>query len=82
MKRLFALTLPALPVACAPGTVAGVRTFVNQASHVTARTVTRRTVRLNRALTPLAGIAFLLAGLFDTFVCWLLQRTSCSRQTH
>ena len=37
-----------------------------------ARTATRRTVRLNRALTPLAGIVFLLAGLFDTFVYWLL----------
>ncbi|MGY2897143.1 urease accessory protein UreH domain-containing protein [Deinococcus sp. UYEF24] len=37
-----------------------------------ARTITRRTVRLNRVLTPLAGIVFLLAGLFDTFVYWLL----------
>jgi len=37
-----------------------------------AQTLTRRTVRLNRALTPLAGIVFLLAGLFDTFVYWLL----------
>ena len=37
-----------------------------------AQTVTRRTLRLNRALTPLAGIVFLLAGLFDTFVYWLL----------
>ncbi len=36
------------------------------------RTVTRRTVRLGRALTPLAGIVFLLTGLFDTFVYWLL----------
>lgn len=35
-------------------------------------TATRRTVRLNRALTPLAGTVFLLAGLFDTFVYWLL----------
>jgi uncharacterized membrane protein SirB2 len=37
-----------------------------------ARNVTRRTVRLNRALTPLAGTTFLLAGLFDTFVYRLL----------
>jgi cytochrome c-type biogenesis protein len=37
-----------------------------------ARAVTIHTVRLNRALTPLAGIVFLLAGLFDTFVYWLL----------
>jgi len=37
-----------------------------------ARTATRRTVRLNRALIPLAGTVFLLAGLFDTFVYWLL----------
>ena len=37
-----------------------------------AQTVTRRTVRLNRALIPLAGTIFLLAGLFDTFVYWLL----------
>jgi len=37
-----------------------------------ARTVTQRTVRFNRALTPLAGVVFLLAGLFDTFVYWLL----------
>ena len=37
-----------------------------------ARTVTRRTVRLGRALTPMAGIVFLLAGLFDTFVYWMM----------
>ncbi len=37
-----------------------------------ARNVTQCTVRFNRALTPLAGIVFLLAGLFDTFVYWLL----------
>jgi cytochrome c-type biogenesis protein len=37
-----------------------------------AQTITRRTVRLNRVLTPLAGIVFLLAGLFDTFVYWSL----------
>ena len=37
-----------------------------------ARTINQRAVRLNRALTPLAGIVFLLAGLFDTFVYWLL----------
>ena len=37
-----------------------------------AHAVTQRTVRLNRALTPLAGIVFLLAGLFDTFVYWLM----------
>ncbi len=36
------------------------------------QTVTRRAVRLHRALTPLAGTVFLLAGLFDTFVYWLL----------
>ncbi len=37
MKRLFALSLPALLMACAPGTIPGVRTFKNQASHVTGR---------------------------------------------
>lgn len=34
--------------------------------------LTRSTVKLNRLLTPLAGLTFLLAGLFDTFVYWLM----------
>ncbi len=45
--------------------------FSNQTADQ-ARAVTQRTMRLNRTLTPLAGIVFLLAGLFDTFVYWLL----------
>ncbi|GGR27322.1 hypothetical protein GCM10008957_43380 [Deinococcus ruber] len=34
--------------------------------------LTRRAVRLNRILTPLTGSVFLLAGLYDTFVYWLM----------
>ncbi|MGY2897142.1 DUF3105 domain-containing protein [Deinococcus sp. UYEF24] len=37
MKRLCALILPALLIACASGRISGVKVFANQGSHVTGR---------------------------------------------
>ncbi len=61
---LFALgmTFPLLVLS----TVALTQTPQQQAA------LTRSTVKLNRLFTPLAGVIFLLAGLFDTFVYWFM----------
>ncbi len=47
-----------------------VSTFFTGRSADQAQALTRRAIRLNRVLSPLAGVVFVLAGLFDTFVYW------------